>query len=228
MSAPAAPAAPAPATETPKSGGGGGAFWKIIAVAFILAVIGGECLFAFIYVSSATDKISKTDAPPADAEHAPAHDEHAKPEDKAAHGGHGGHGDKAEKKGGHGGHGDKAADKKADHSASGPGPKEHEVDLGQFSLTTLQPASNTTLLVDFHLFATVASENESLANELIERHKHRVRDQVLTTVRSAEIADLTDPGLGLIKRQILEKTNRALGKPILQGVIFSDFLVVEQ
>lgn len=217
MSANAAPAAPAPATETAKAGGG--AFWKIIAVAFILTVIGGECLFAFIYVSSATDKVAKTDSATTEAEHAPAHDEHAKTDD------HGGHGDKGDKKGGHG-HDKKA--EKGGHGASGEGAKEHEVDLGQFSLTTLQPASNTTLLVDFHLYATVGSENESLATELIERHKHRVRDQVLTTVRSAEIADLTDPGLGLIKRQILEKTNRALGKPILQGVIFSDFLVVEQ
>jgi flagellar basal body-associated protein FliL len=226
MSAPAAPPAAAPATDTPKAGGG--AFWKIIAVAFILAVIGGECLFAFIYVSSATDKMAKTDGPAADAEHAPAHDEHAKADDHGGHGGHGGgHGEKADKKGGH----DKGHDKKPEaggHGAAGDGPKEREVDLGQFSLTTLQPASNTTLLVDFHLFGTVTSENEAMATELIERHKHRVRDQVLTTVRSAEIADLTDPGLGLIKRQILEKTNRALGKPILQGVIFSDFLVVEQ
>jgi flagellar basal body-associated protein FliL len=219
MSATAAPAAPATATDTPKAGGG--AFWKIIAVAFILAVIGGECLFAFIYVSSATDKV-KSEAAPAEAEHAPAHDDHAKADD---HGAHGGHGEKAEKKGGHG-H-DKKPEKGA-HGASGDGAKEREIDLGQFSLTTLQPASNTTLLVDFHLYGTVNSENESLAGDLIERHKHRVRDQVLTTVRSAEIADLTDPGLGLIKRQILEKTNRALGKPLLQGIVFSDFLVVEQ
>jgi flagellar basal body-associated protein FliL len=217
MSATAAPPAPAPATETPKAGGG--AFWKIIAVAFILAVIGGECLFAFIYVSSATDKVAKTDSAPTDADHAPAHDDHAKADD------HGGHGEKADKKGGHG---HEKKPEKGGHGASGEGQKEHEVDLGQFSLTTLQPASNTTLLVDFHLYGTVGSESESLATELIERHKHRVRDQVLTTVRSAEIADLTDPGLGLLKRQILEKTNRALGKPILQGVIFSDFLVVEQ
>lgn len=220
MSATAAPAAPASAIDTPKAGGG--AFWKIIAVAFILAVIGGECLFAFIYVSSATDKVAKTDAAPTEAEHASAHDEHAKTDD---HGSHGGHGEKAEKKGGHG-HDKKS--EKGGHGASGEGAKEHEVDLGQFSLTILQPASNTTLLVDFHLYGTVGSDHETLTSDLIERHKHRVRDQVLTTVRSAEIADLTDPGLGLIKRQILERTNRALGKPLLQGVIFSDFLVVEQ
>ena len=47
-------------------------------------------------------------------------------------------------------------------------------------------------------------------------------------VRSAEITDLTDAGLGLIKRRILETTNKALGKPLLQGVMFSEFSFVEQ
>jgi hypothetical protein len=34
--------------------------------------------------------------------------------------------------------------------------------------------------------------------------------------------------LGLIRRKILEKSNRTLGKPLLEEVIFSDFSLVEQ
>jgi hypothetical protein len=41
---------------------------------------------------------------------------------------------------------------------------------------------------------------------------HRFRDQVIVTFRSAEMADLTDAGLGLMKRTILEKANRRCGK----------------
>ena len=51
---------------------------------------------------------------------------------------------------------------------------------------------------------------------------------MIVIIRSAEIADLTDAGLGLIKRRILETTNKTLGKPILQAVMFSDFSFVEQ
>ena len=40
--------------------------------------------------------------------------------------------------------------------------------------------------------------------------------------------DLTDPALGLLKRKILETTNKALGKPMLQGVVFSEFTFLEQ
>jgi flagellar FliL protein len=64
--------------------------------------------------------------------------------------------------------------------------------------------------------------------KLYKKNKIRMRDQVITIIRNAEMADLADPGLGLIKRQILAKTNALLGEPLLKGVIFSDFAVVEQ
>ena len=47
-------------------------------------------------------------------------------------------------------------------------------------------------------------------------------------MRSAEGSDLADAGLGLIKRQILEKTNALLGKPLVKVVIISDFSYMEQ
>jgi flagellar basal body-associated protein FliL len=103
-----------------------------------------------------------------------------------------------------------------------------EVDMGEFSVTAFQPVSNTTLRIDFHMFGTVAAANKNDFTKLMEENKHRFRDQILVTVRSAEITDLTDAGLGLIKRKILDKTNRIFGKPMLQTVIFSDFSFVEQ
>ena len=42
------------------------------------------------------------------------------------------------------------------------------------------------------------------------------------------MTDLTDAGLGLIKRMILEKSNRALGKPLLHEAIFSRFSFEER
>ena len=47
-------------------------------------------------------------------------------------------------------------------------------------------------------------------------------------MHSAEAADLTDAGLGLLKRQLLEKTNRALGEPLLKEELFSKFNFVER
>jgi flagellar FliL protein len=104
----------------------------------------------------------------------------------------------------------------------------HEIGLGEFGVTSYQPLSNTTLRIDFQLYGVVLAEDTDLLMKLLEENKHRYREQVLVIMRSAEMTDLTDAGLGLIKRKILEKTNRVLGRAILEEVIFSDFSFVEQ
>ncbi|HET6881335.1 MAG TPA: flagellar basal body-associated FliL family protein [Pirellulales bacterium] len=193
---------PAATPEAAPAGQKSGWFWKVVVLGLILAVIGAECLFAFVYVTMATDKAGTADAaaPAKPAKHEASH-EHA------AEGQHG---------------------KSGEHGETGMVGEEQEIDMGEYSLTAFQAASNTTLLINFHLYGTIAGEEAEYFVASYEGNKHRIRDQVLTTIRSAELADLTDPGLGLIKRQILEKTNRALGKPILQGIVFSDFVAVEQ
>ncbi len=110
----------------------------------------------------------------------------------------------------------------------GDAPADVEVDLGEFSVTSFQPASNSTLRIDFHLFGSVSAENEKDFRRLLDENKHRFREQVLMTVRSAEMADLTDASLGLIKRTILDKARRTLGKPLLREVIVSDYSFIEQ
>jgi len=102
------------------------------------------------------------------------------------------------------------------------------VDLREYRISAFQPLSSTTLRIDFHLFGTVADEEAAEFEKRFLQNQHRIREQVIITVRSANINDLTDAGLGLIKRRILDKTNRLLGKPYLTSVIFSDFSFIEQ
>lgn len=103
-----------------------------------------------------------------------------------------------------------------------------EVDLGEFSVTAFQPVSNTALRIDFHLWGTVHADDEEEFLTLMDENLNRFREQVIVTVRGADITDLTDAGLGLLKRKILEKTNRTVGKPLLRVVIFSEFSFIEQ
>jgi hypothetical protein len=102
-----------------------------------------------------------------------------------------------------------------------------EVDLKEFSVTIYQPASNSTLRVDFHLHGIVATAKKSEFDHLLELNQNRFREQVMVVVRSAEMADLTDPSLALIKRTILEKARTILGKPLLQELIISDYSTME-
>lgn len=203
MSTQAAASAPsaAPAAEGAAEKQSGW-FWKLTVLGLIVAVIGAECLFAFVYVSMATDKAASADGASSSSS-APRNGDDGEAELEQAGG-------------------------DAKLGVKGEIRAECEADLGEYSLSAFQPASNTTLLIDFHLYGTLTANDQAGFPEYFEAKKHRIRDQVITTIRSAELSDLTDPGLGLIKRQILEKTNRALGKPLLQGIVFSDFLVVEQ
>jgi len=123
---------------------------------------------------------------------------------------------------------EKGENGKTAHGESKEEPENVELDLGEFCVTAFQPASNTTLRIDFHLFGIVKSEAKTEFNELLERNRQRFREQVLMTVRSAAMSDLADPSLGLIKRTILDKTRRTLGKSLLRDVVISDYSFVEQ
>ncbi|MBL9094114.1 MAG: flagellar basal body-associated FliL family protein [Planctomycetaceae bacterium] len=103
-----------------------------------------------------------------------------------------------------------------------------EIDLEEYKITSFQPASSITLRIEFHLFGMVPAEKAEEFKHIYEAKKNRVRDNVMAIIRSAEMNDLTDPGLGLIKRKILETTNKALGKPLLEGVMFAEFTFLEQ
>ena len=135
MSATATSPRPA-ATEAAPAGQKSGWFWKVVVLGLILAVIGAECLFAFVYVTMATDKAGNGDAaaPAKPAKHEASH-EHA------AEGAHG---------------------KSGEHGEPGMVGEEQEIDMGEYSLTAFQPASNTTLLINFHLYGTIAGEESDI------------------------------------------------------------------
>jgi hypothetical protein len=129
-----------------------------------------------------------------------------------------------------------SAAKAAKEAASGHAAQDHksegkpetEVDLGKYNVIVHHPASNVTLRVNFHLIGTVPSEEHHEFEELLVKNQHRLRDQAIFEIRNCQIDDLTDPGLALLKRRILAKSNDLLGKPLLHSVVFSDFSFVEQ
>jgi len=130
----------------------------------------------------------------------------------AQSGEHGEHGE-------HGGTGQ--AKQHSDHS-------EVEVDLGKYNVIVHQPTANVTLRVSFHLIGTVSEEELTEFEHLLEKNQHRLRDQAIFEIRNCRVEDLTDPGLALLKRRILAKSNDLFGKPLLHSIVFSDFSFIEQ
>ncbi|HEX4148513.1 MAG TPA: flagellar basal body-associated FliL family protein [Pirellulales bacterium] len=209
-----APAVPAPAA--PASGAAeprGSSKFKLVIGGIVLAITAAECGVGWMYLPSAStvaageiDALESEGAADAgDSKHADGHgDSHAR------------------------GHGAEKAGKHAKKTPKNRPPEQSEVDLGEFRVTAFQPLSNTTVRVDLHLYGTVAHGQEEDFTALFEAKKQRIRDQVIATIRSSDMADFTEAGLGLIKRRILETTNRTIGKPCLEAVLFSDFSFIEQ
>ena len=191
----------------------------------IVAIVALEWVLAFFLMPSATpagptspvavaevDEHESAGHSEASEEHKTASTDHAKESEDKGHG---------HEKGNDKGHADAAA-KGPRHSDSS------EVDLGNFTVSGFQPASNSTLFITFRLYGTVRHKYAGEFNQRLEENQHRIRDNIIVIIRSAEITDLTDAGLGLIKRRILETTNKTLGKPLLQEVVFSEFSFIEQ
>jgi flagellar FliL protein len=122
----------------------------------------------------------------------------------------------------HGEHGDHGKSKK--HSEH----PEVEVDLGKYNVVVHQPTANVSLRVSFHLIGTVEEKEHVEFEHLLEKNQHRLRDLAIFEIRNCQIEDLTDPGLALLKRRILAKSNDLFGKPLLHSVVFSDFSFIEQ
>jgi flagellar FliL protein len=118
---------------------------------------------------------------------------------------------------GHGGH------ESDEHGDAEHGSHTREVTLGTYRIVSYNPKTNASLSVDFELFGTVLAEEEAEFLHLYAAHEKRVSEQITIAIRGLQADDLTDPGLGLLKRIILEKTNRALGKPLVREAVVSQF-----
>lgn len=179
----------------------------IFVAVFVGGVILAECLAAYFMIPS-TAAIEAQAKAKIEAEQKAKHggDEHGSAEHAKDEHGSGEHGSGEHGAGEHGGH---------DHS--------EEIDLGKFNITVHRPSADVTLRINFHLIATIKEKDLGDFEGILEKNQHRLRDRIIFEIRNSEVADLTDPGLGLIKRRILAKSNELLGKPIMQSVVFSEF-----
>lgn len=170
---------------------------KLNVLFFLLAVIGAECLVAYIYLPSASDVADAAGLQPNADLNAAVQATKVK------------------------------ADPIVEELDKESGDLK-EVDLKDFRLATARPATGTTWRIDFHLYGVVHVKDESAFNDLWRQHENRLRDQIGIIVRSADVGDLADPGLTLLKRKILTKVNQIIGKPLLRAVAFSEFSFYEQ
>ncbi|MBA4104752.1 MAG: hypothetical protein C0485_03260 [Pirellula sp.] len=200
--------APAPAAEAPVKRGPG-IMTLVKALAFVSVIVLIEVAAATAFLPSAeetreTGKRLVAAAQGADAEVAAADTEAA---EAAGH--------------------DEHAAASSEH-AEGSNQPTVELSLGPYHVIAFNPSTGASMSIDFELFGVVLAADEPEFAERFGLHAKRLNEQVTIAIRGMESADFTDPGLGLIKRVVLEKVNRALGKPLVREAVFSEFAFIER
>lgn len=191
---------PAPEEQPKKKKSG---LIKYIILVVLLLVLGGGGYFAYLTFFAAKPPAAAPPADgaaPAEAPKAEAHAE-AKPAEKKAEGGHG----EAKGGGGHGGGKDKAAS--------------NNVALPPFVVNLADPNARRYL--------KVVLEVEVTSNpELLEDNKAKIRDALLMLLSSKTSQDLsTLEGKILLRKEIVDRLNQAIGQPKVSRVYFTDFVI---
>ncbi len=101
------------------------------------------------------------------------------------------------------------------------------VALGDYSVKVFNPVSRVMLRVDFALEGDSNCPDAHAFNAFAAMHHNFFREQVMVSVRSAPLDQLTDPELSLLKRNIVARVNLALGEPFLNSVDIKEFSLFE-
>lgn len=104
-----------------------------------------------------------------------------------------------------------------------------EVILGEFGVDSFVPSgSDRHYNVEFRLFGTIKRKDQGHFDQLFKEREGRFKNRLILEIRNATIEELTENQLGLIQRRILATTNEVLEEPVLLGVGFHDYHVVEE
>lgn len=107
-----------------------------------------------------------------------------------------------------------------------------EIDLGQFTITVLiaddpsrQPdfeQYQESVALHYRLHCLVAKENEQRVQQYLEKNKGQICDEVIKTCRHANLVDLADPELQLIRSQLRDFTEEFVGRGMIKRFVFSE------
>ncbi len=103
-----------------------------------------------------------------------------------------------------------------------------EFPLGDISATFVPPGADRNYRVEFRLFGTVKAKDLEHLEELYAERAMRFRHRLMLEVRNATMDELNENQLGLIQRRILATSIEILEEPILLGVGFQDYQVIEE
>ncbi|MCI0332389.1 MAG: hypothetical protein L0228_04100 [Planctomycetes bacterium] len=101
--------------------------------------------------------------------------------------------------------------------------KTRGVELGEYRIRSYHLVEAQKSTVQFVLYAAVSSERFRETQYLVDNHRYKIRDQIITATRMAPLAVFDEPGLESFRRRIFLRLRRALPELTIDDVYVSEF-----
>lgn len=102
----------------------------------------------------------------------------------------------------------------------------HGVSLGDYRIRSFHQVDAQKSTVRFTLYATVKDEHFAEVQRLVEEHRQKLRDQVITATRLAPLTVFQEPDLTTFRRRVLVRLRRAVPELVIEDLYISDFDLV--
>jgi hypothetical protein len=99
------------------------------------------------------------------------------------------------------------------------------LDLGEFDLKNFRPTHNEMANIKFTLQLAFAPGTSDEAMAQLGEWRHRLRDQAITAVRTADFKDLAEPKLSRVQKLLMQRLKRMPLPQAVMGVYLTDFAV---
>ena len=97
------------------------------------------------------------------------------------------------------------------------------VAVGKFVIREPRPTENMKLDLRFNLDIVVQQKNKAKLEEEIETHRNRLKDQVITAIRTAQTPEFDEPTLDKIKHRIQIRIRSLLEGIPIEGLYITDY-----
>lgn len=97
------------------------------------------------------------------------------------------------------------------------------VQIGRFYIRDLRATEDAKVRLSFTLHAKIDPEHTHFAMKFVEGHKHRLRNEVLTAVRTCEQNDFQEPGLNRFRRRIHARLHRAVPQLPIELLLIGEY-----
>lgn len=95
--------------------------------------------------------------------------------------------------------------------------------IGQFFIRDLRATEDAKVRLSFSLHAKIAEEDAQAAESFVKSHKHRLRNEVITAIRTCEQNDFQEADLTRFRRRIHARLRRAMPQLKIERLLVGEY-----